>query len=102
MLLISCGFLVNQQERLCHYYEEAKDFNYSGTIHHAYLDTLNHNFRRVDLESGKTVYLNIDRSGLFEYLEPGDSIVKTKGSYEVLLFRNDLDTAFLMDYGCNQ
>jgi hypothetical protein len=84
-------------------YEALKFERFTGIVQTKYLDKKNHNHPTVVLKNKfgtQEILLIRDRSGLFEYIENGDSIVKEYGSYEVELFSgNQLrDTIFVMDY----
>lgn len=45
--------------------------------------------------------MNWDESGLYEFIQTKDSIVKDSGSYEVKLFRDSMKYTFIIDYGCD-
>jgi hypothetical protein len=51
---------------------------------------------------GSTMDYNLvnDISGLFDYLQKGDSVVKNNGTYDVIVKRNNQSKNFFLDYGC--
>ncbi len=75
---------------------------YRGIVVEKYLDRDNHNYPSIRImnEQGiQTVRLQLDKSGLYEFIEKNDSIVKEYGSYEVKVYRNNKTKTFTLDYG---
>ncbi len=106
ILLKSCGdeiFEFDPQNYLCSAYEEDKNLSFKGIIDSIYLDLGNHNAKIIEIRTGnesKPFYIEYDRSGLFEFSQKGDSIIKKSESYVIVIIRNDVVTSFNLDYGC--
>ncbi len=96
-------FFISQpsSEELClQQYKNEKNVFYNGVVTNKYLDSLEHNYKTIILNNHKTLWMNWDESGLYEFVQPFDSIVKNSGSYEVKLFRDSMRFTFTIDYGC--
>jgi len=46
----------------------------------------------------KSLVLNVETSGLYEFLQVNDSIIKKSGTLEVRVIREDLDTTLVMTF----
>lgn len=95
---------LNTSDTLCDSYRAAEFIVIKGTVDAVFEDSENHMQNTVKVISNnnvQTFYLEYDKSGLFEYLEVQDSIIKDYNSYRVNVIRQGKIKAFLLDYGCN-
>jgi len=97
---------VTLDEECYELYEIEKDNFYHGYVIKKFNDKRNHGAKTIlliDEQDTLSIGMAFDNSGLFEYIETNDIIVKNSGYYQVHLFRNhEQDTAFLIDYGCSK
>ena len=87
------------------YSNKIKKELYQGLIVEKYIDKKQHYSKVIKIASKDTIIwvLTYDKSGLYDYLQEGDSINKAVGSYEVTVFRkNKRDTSFILNYGQNE
>ena len=83
-------------------YKKEKGIYYNGRVVAKYLDKANHNSKTLELSmKGEKVNLDWDLSGLYEFVEVNDSIVKDTGNYEVRIYRDSDEYKFIIDYGCD-
>lgn len=71
-------------------FEKMKFQQYTGVVREKYREKNNHNFPLIIINNqygNQKIYLTWDRSGLFEYIEKGDSIFKKYGKHEVEIKR---------------
>lgn len=76
-----------------------------GIMISKYLDKANHAFKTIELRTNISVekwVIDADKSGLYQYILEGDSLVKQSDSYEVRLYRDGVyNRTFIMDYKCD-
>ena len=68
-----------------------RNLTFSGVLSRKYIDTQQHQYKVIELlhaKSTKKYIIRIDESGLFDYLSINDSIVKSPGVDEVIVYRN--------------
>jgi hypothetical protein len=78
-----------------------KSDQYNGVIINKYKDENQHNYQKVildELGSDKVLLFNIETSGVYDFLEVGDSLMKENGSLCIRVIRNDLDTILEMSF----
>ncbi len=90
---------------LCTDEDLAKKIELIGVIVSKYRDKNHHDNKAIGIinEEGvitQSTFLVNDRSGVYEYILPGDSIVKPSGRLDLNLYRNDSFKIFYLDYGC--
>jgi len=96
------------QEPPCsEYYENAKKIIiFNGIVNDKIIDKKRHNYKTIILSVKYTlqkIILDSDKSGFYDYIKKGDSIIKESGSFEMKVFRNsEIDTTFILDYGCKK
>ena len=76
----------------------------SGKIKDFYLDKSSHMDETiiVDSEDGELLLIiPNDNSGLFSYVQKGDSIVKSENSMNVRIVRNQKSKLFVVDFDCD-
>ncbi|MEM8507827.1 MAG: hypothetical protein AAF717_08355 [Bacteroidota bacterium] len=81
--------------------ENYKKENYSGVVVEKYIDDQQHGYHKVILmekDEERTILLDDDISGLFNYIKKGDSLEKSSGSLRVKLKRRNLDTLITMKF----
>ena len=75
---------------------------YKGMVIDKFIDRKNHlnPTLKISNYNTKIVFLDYDKSGFYDFVRIGDSIIKEKGNMKIRLIRNDIDTVFTIDYGC--
>jgi len=84
-------------------YSEAMKMQYKGIVKARFIDNRNHLAPTIIVDSGHdsiTITDYRDKSGLFEYLEKGDSIKKINNSPIVIVKRNGTNLSFTITYNC--
>jgi hypothetical protein len=82
-------------------YSKEKTVFYNDIVSAKYLDQLNHNSKIIEFKNKKRkINMDWDLSGLYEFIELNDSIVKDSGSYAVKVYRDSLEYIYVIDYGC--
>ncbi len=74
---------------------------YEGLIVDKFIDRKEHNFKKVIINENnqqRVILFDIEISGLYDFLEIGDSIIKNKGELRVRVIRNELDTILKMKF----
>jgi len=105
ILMRNCGndlFNFDPDEYLCQAYEQDQFLVVEGVVDSVFEDKENHSANTLKVRSGEniqTIYLEYDKSGLFEYLQKGDSIFKEHKSYKVIIKRVKKERVFTLDYG---
>jgi hypothetical protein len=78
----------------------------SGIVIKSYKDVGNHNIQTVEFESlGKTeksLILDLEVSGVYKELIPGDSIFKPKDQLNFYLIRKGNTRELMLDFDCDQ
>lgn len=82
-------------------YEKERKRTYAGFVTDKFIDDKEHNYKTLILNKQQTIWMNWDVSGLFEFLEVNDNVVKDSGSYEVIVYRDSLEYSFIINYGCD-
>ncbi len=105
-LIIVSVWLINKvyNHGNCHDAEKMEfKNNYKGIVLKKYIDNENHNYKIVEIQNGRIhkELMDWDKSGLFEFVQKGDSILKELNTLEVKVFRNNVKTTFIIDYGCS-
>ncbi|HRW21694.1 MAG TPA: hypothetical protein PLO05_09845 [Bacteroidales bacterium] len=78
-----------------------KKEEFQGTIIKKFIDKNEHSFKKVIItenQDKRTILFDIETSGIYDYFEIGDSIIKEKGTLEVRIIRHDLDTILEMKF----
>jgi len=76
---------------------------YNGIINRKFEDKENHALPTLIIkeENQRKIFGSFrDISGLYEYSQVGDSIIKEKGSLKVKIIRDDKETIFKLDFDC--
>jgi hypothetical protein len=108
VILRNCSseiFDIKPNDILCDTYRQESFTVINGIVDSVYEDKKNHSQDMLKVKNGKdiqTIYLEYDRSGLFEYLNSGDSVIKEYKSYEVVVKRSNSVKVFVLDYGCKE
>ena len=105
--IITLIYLILQEPPCSEYYKKAKNGKkFNGIVYSKIIDKKHHMYKTIILlinDTLKKEILDSDRSGFYEYIKKGDSIIKKSGSYKMRFFRNSvLDTTFILDYGCKE
>lgn len=75
--------------------------NFSGLIVDKYIDRKQHSYEKIVINENnqeRVIIFNPEKGGLFNFLEVGDSIIKTEGNLKVLVIREDTDTIINMRF----
>ena len=73
---------------------------YSGIVTKKYVDSLQHNYKTIivkDEKSNKKLLFDFVLNDVYQFIKEGDSLSKNKGSLDLNLKRNDLDTIIHME-----
>lgn len=100
-------FVSFTQSSLCQTEMEATLTDLHGVMIRKYLDWDNHGYKTILLKSEgdtiKSTILVLEKSGGYDYLLEGDSVVKNKNTLRLTVHRKGLDEReFELRYGCNQ
>lgn len=74
---------------------------FQGTIIKKFIDRNEHNFNKVIITEDqdiRTVLFDIETSGIYDYFEIGDSIIKEAGTLQIRVIRHDKDTVLKMKF----
>jgi hypothetical protein len=81
-----------------------KELNFNGIIVRKYLDEKQHNYAIIEVKALtnniQKVNLTNEKSGLFNFAQKNDSIIKHSGDLKVHLFRASRDTIFVLNKMC--
>lgn len=80
---------------------ETLNLNFKGKLESKYIDNHNHNIPTLKIVVGeKIIVYDIanDESGLFEYIQAGDSIIKLSNSLNVRVSNSQKDTIFVLKF----
>lgn len=77
-----------------------------GVLKRKYLDKANHAYETIEISmvgtSRQTNFFLFEKSGAYDYLLPGDSIVKPSMSLRLEVVRSGISTSFDLWYGCEE
>jgi hypothetical protein len=80
------------------------DLSFNGHIVRKYIDNKEHNYPILEVSTLEhklqKINLSLEYSGLFEYVQTNDSIIKFSGSLKVMVYRNSIDTIFILNKKC--
>lgn len=75
----------------------------NGVVSSKYIDSKNHNKPTIEVKQGsrneKFQFTN-EKSGFYNFINVGDSILKESGELEVSVFTKVDTTATMLNYGC--
>ncbi|MBU1012595.1 MAG: hypothetical protein KKG99_06295 [Bacteroidetes bacterium] len=74
---------------------------FNGHVIGKYIDINNHNYKICLIQSNTDTIrflLNFDISGLFNYANVGDSIIKNKDESKIVIIRNNVIKEFFLKY----
>lgn len=95
-----------QQSDGCDIEEGIKERSFNGKVIDKYIDQYNHEIPALKLSTrfsySKEYFLRNEKSGFYDFVQVGDSLFKGKGSLVISLTRNEKDTFFIIDYGCEK
>ncbi|MBN2596804.1 MAG: hypothetical protein JXR82_08495 [Marinifilaceae bacterium] len=95
----------NQNSKIPQLFKEQVEKEYIGIVTKKYIDKENHGNKTLilkRLEIDKKTLWSADRSGFFEFVNKGDSIVKHSGSEVINIYRQDsLLQSFRMNWNIN-
>ncbi len=115
LYLLFLSEIVTSCRSHCDVVEGVKEININGVVSKKYRLDWNHNSPEIDFtnsanndhvkyrvgENVHNIYLVFEKSGFWKYVQEGDSIVKKRDSFEIVVYRNEiLARKFILDYGC--
>jgi hypothetical protein len=78
------------------------ELSFSGVISKKYINKKQHNYPILEVMKSdnkiQEINLSTDNSGLFEYVQKKDSVVKMRGSLDVHVFKNSIDKVFTLTW----
>ena len=81
-----------------------KELEFNGILTKKYIDKKQHNYPMIELYSLRNprqqINLDLDQSGMFNYVETGDSLIKISGELKVLIYRGTKDTTYYLYNRC--
>ncbi|MGV8946262.1 MAG: hypothetical protein ACOH1N_07525 [Lutibacter sp.] len=95
---------IPSQDELCKQgVEFYKTKNFTGVVIKKYIDEENHSHKTIIVKENmneKSIFLDADIGGIYEYISIGDSISKNKGELFVLINRKKNDTIIDFKFRC--
>lgn len=104
VFLILKGVLPSRSDICLDGLNYAKSRGCKGVVVDKYIN-LNHAIPTIEFKTGNTireVSYSRDLSGLYDYLQIGDSIYKDINSLNVKVFRGEVLKEFVIDHGCGR
>jgi hypothetical protein len=100
-LSIKMNFKNYRNSALCEEYEEFKSMSYQGLVNKKYMNSSEHMNKKNDINANEIdIDIDLDNSGLYDFIILGDSIDKASDSNIVSIFRNSTKIAtFEIDFG---
>jgi len=74
---------------------------YKGVITNKFIDKKEHNLKKVFIRENnkqRLILFDIETSGVYSYFEIGDSLIKNRGSLQIRVIRNKIDTTLQMKF----
>jgi hypothetical protein len=85
--------------------KKALEENFEGVVKNKFRDKKNHMWETIEYVNAFGTHLSLiflnDASAAFDFLEPGDTLIKDGGNLEITIQRDDVIQKFRLDYGCN-
>ena len=78
---------------------------FHGRVIKKYVDQSNHRLKTIQIQDRDQVFEYVliqDTSGFYEYVKPGDSLLKLKNDDHIKLIRDGLNRKFKIWYGCDK
>lgn len=100
LILVACAITYgvlksNSNQDIVDYY---KDLEFNGIVVSKFVDSDNGNSRTITVldssGSKESIVDNFDRSGLYNHISYGDSIVKNRGDLKIIVSRKGSDSIF--------
>jgi len=101
-LLLYMWFAPSSNEKNCLHSRNVKNFSYKGVITDKYVDTNNHSYPILIVDESTEIDLTNEISGLFDYIRISDKIEKKSGSYKFIITRDNKQTSYILNYGCDE
>lgn len=84
-----------------------KEKEFAGIVTAKYLDSTNSNFFTINVNQSYKYHIVgfgscLHNKEVYSQISIGDSVVKTKGSYELHVFTKEGQMEFVIDYGCEK
>jgi hypothetical protein len=90
----------------CRREDSAMKESIDGKVINVFRDSTHHNYETLtflmDSENKRSYILRSDQSGIFDYLLPGDSIVKREQNLVMEVFRDGAMVTFALHYECDR
>lgn len=95
---------INQGSNVaCYAQKYFNSLELEGVVINKFLDKENHLIKTLEVNSNSKIiriFLTRDKSGLYEYILIGDSILKSNESLKCSIKRVDTTKEFIIDFGC--
>lgn len=106
IVILSSILIVTNGEKFntsiaCSRLTKFKGEEYHKVVSKKYLDQKNHRFKTIEFHEGDPIVLARDTSGFFNFIQPNDSLVKTRGSRTLSVYRGDSIHRFNIFFGCS-
>lgn len=92
-------------ESRCKSEKRAVEGHVAGVLTRKFLDKSSHMWKTIEYSIGNHVNQSLillnDQSGAYDFILPGDSIIKELNSLELKVTRNGNTKVFMLDFGCN-
>lgn len=80
---------------------------FCGIVSHKLIDKSDHMLKKISILNNHTkdsinVIIEGDTSGLYNFINVGDSIYKEKNSMETTIVRDSIKKVFFIDFGCEK
>ena len=106
VVILSIGLYIRfnwdkyQMDSICLMYDKFLNESFENSVQRKYEDP-NHGMKKKILVNSKEIPVFLDNSGFYDFINPGDSIVKIKGSPEIKVYQDSaLINTFKIDFGC--
>lgn len=90
----------------CIHFKTLENLSYRGVVINKFIDSTQHNYPTIvikKMDNSRFKFdLTHDKSGIYNFLLIGDTIVKRKESYQIEVSRNGMKNTFVLDYGCDE
>lgn len=106
LALIGILFLIkhideNALDRAYMFDDAYRQKEFTGIILDKYIDIKEHQNKTIILKEDyneRTIIFNLEKNGIFDFFEVGDSIIKVAGTLQVRVIRHNIDTVLDMKF----
>lgn len=95
-----------RKERQCEVTEDIIQKDIKGTLIRTFKNEESYYYEAIEYRiNGDTIQsdlFELEQTGVYQKLVPGDSIVKEKGNLDFMIFRDKKKYEYKLSYGCNE